>query len=480
MYNLKVMIFAFVVFSGIAFVSCNKKFDAPGAPIDPSLTATISIKDLKALHTVAGQLDVIDGDLIIAGLVVANDQAGNLYKELIIQDGTGAIKLMLNANNLYNTYPVGRRVFVKCKGLCLSDYNKQPQLGIKATVAGIPSIESIPTALISKFVVGGSLNNPVTPLVVSINDLSTSMQDPYLGALIQINECEFSISDTSKTYSDTSAYKENVSLNLKTCSGGSIIIRTSGYAKFAGINVPNGNGTLTAIYTLYNTTKQLVIRDTSDVQFSGPRCGSGPVTLTSIADIRSIFTGTKTNIPSGKKITGIVISDRTTANLQNQNLVLQQGNGLSGIVVRFSTAHSFDLGDSLDINVSGNELSEFNGWLQVNGVTLSSAVKVGSGKTITPRIATLPDINSNFEAWESTLITTGAVALSGGTSGTYKGSVLLSAGGSTLTLFTSNSATFAATSYPSSASSVTGYLTQFNSTKQMQVRNPVAPLNDVK
>jgi hypothetical protein len=306
------------------------------------------------------------------------------------------------------------------------------------------------------------------------------MQDPYLGDLIQINECEFSISDTSKTYSDTSAYKENVSLNLKTCSGGSIIIRTSGYAKFAGINVPNGNGTLTAIYTLYNTTKQLVIRDTSDVQFSGPRCGSGPVTLTSIADIRSIFTGTKTNIPSGKKITGIVISDRTTANLQNQNLVLQQGNGLSGIVVRFSTAHSFDLGDSLDINVSGNELSEFNGWLQVNGVTLSSAVKVGSGKTITSRIATLPDINSNFEAWESTLITTGAVALSGGTSGTYKGSVLLSAGGSTLTLFTSNSATFAATSYPSSASSVTGYLTQFNSTKQMQVRNPVAPLNDVK
>ncbi|MEO7209400.1 MAG: choice-of-anchor J domain-containing protein, partial [Chitinophagaceae bacterium] len=45
---------------------------------------------------------------------------------------------------------------------------------------------------------------------------------------------------------------------------------------FASYNLPNGNGPITAIYTIYGTTKQLYIRDTADTPFYGLRCdGSG-------------------------------------------------------------------------------------------------------------------------------------------------------------------------------------------------------------
>lgn len=459
--------------------SCKKTFDEPPGPSDPALTPTHTIKQLRAMHTVSGAFDVINSDVIISGVVVANDKSGNLYKEIYIQDGTAGINVLLDANGLYNSFPVGRKVFIKCNGLCLSDYNRLPQLGIKATVAGVPSIQAIASNLIDQYLVGGSLNNPVVPKVVTVAQLTTNMSDDNLGTLVQLNNYEFLTSDTSKTFADTSAYKNSVNLTVKGCAGGTnIIIRSSGYANFAGVSAPNGNGTLTAIYTLFGSTKQLIIRDTSDVQFNNFRCGQGPTTVMNTADLRALYTGTTTSAPDGKRITGVVISDRSTNNENNQNLYLQQGTGLAGIVVRFDAPHSFNLGDSIDVNVSQQELSEFNSLLQVNQVPLSYATRISTGKTITPRNVTLAQLTTNSETWEATLVKTGAVALTGGTGGTYSGNVVMN-DGATYTLRTSTAATFAGQTYPAAAASVTGYVSQFGASYELHMRNPGGTVNDV-
>ena len=238
--------------------SCKKKFDEPPAPVDPDLTVTHTIAQLKAMHTVAGALDVINTDMIIAGTVIANDKSGNLYKNIYIQDATGALQLMLDANGLFNQFPVGRKVFVKVKGLCLSDYNNMIQLGIRAVVSGTPSIQAIASNIIGQYVIGGSVNNPVTTKPVTLAQLNTDMQDPLLGTLIELTDFEFS--DTTKTYSDTSSYRNDLNLTIKNCDGLNIIIRTSGYANFAGVKVPGGNGKITALYTVFRTTRQLVLR----------------------------------------------------------------------------------------------------------------------------------------------------------------------------------------------------------------------------
>jgi len=252
--------------------SCKKSFDNPPGPSDPNIVANTSIRALKAMHTTPGALDLITTDIIISGIVVADDKSGNLYKQIYIQDETGGIQVLLEATGLFGTYPVGRRVFIRCNGLCISDYNNTMELGVKAYINGVPSVETIPGALINQYLIGGSLNNPVTPITVTLSQLSTApgMQSPYIGALIQLDDYEFA--DTTVTYSDTSAYKNTTNLNIKNCAGQTIILRTSGYADFAGQRVAAGHGSIAAIYTVFGTTRQLILRDPSDVKFNDGRC----------------------------------------------------------------------------------------------------------------------------------------------------------------------------------------------------------------
>lgn len=262
-------------------VSCNKKFDEPPfsstntgiTGTDPNITVNTTIKALKARHTVAGAYDEITTDVTISGVVIADDKSGNIYKTLYIQDTTGAIAVLLDANSLYGTYPVGRKVFISCKGLTVTDYNGMMQLGIKATINGSPSVEGIPSTVISKYLTGGSFNNPVVAKSVTLSQLGTNMQDPYLGSLIQLSNYEFGKGDTSRTFADTSQYKTTTNITINDCSGtAGIIVRTSAYSNFAAVRPPKGNGTIAAIYTTFGTIKQLVLRDTSDIKFTGTRC----------------------------------------------------------------------------------------------------------------------------------------------------------------------------------------------------------------
>jgi Family of unknown function (DUF5689) len=63
-----------------------------------------------------------------------------------------------------------------------------------------------------------------------------------------------------------------MSRSLKFCTGGTIYLRTSGYADFAGIKTQTGNGIVIGIYSVFNAEKQLLLRDTSDILLTGKRC----------------------------------------------------------------------------------------------------------------------------------------------------------------------------------------------------------------
>ena len=145
----KLLMAVIIIAASGTLSSCKKNFDNPPGPSDPAIVANTSIKSLKALHTVSGAYNVITTDIIISGIVVADDKGGNIYKQLYIEDSTGGLQILLDANSLYGTFPVGRKVFIKCNGLCISDYNGTMELGIKANVAGVPSIEGVPANLIN-------------------------------------------------------------------------------------------------------------------------------------------------------------------------------------------------------------------------------------------------------------------------------------------------------------------------------------------
>src|SRR6185312_12641233 len=94
----------------------------------PDLTPTLTIAQLKSMHT-TGSNEVIVTDDIIEGTVIANDSSGNFYKQIIVEDSTAGIAINIDDYNLYTSYSEGRTVFIKLKGLILYDNNKLIELG---------------------------------------------------------------------------------------------------------------------------------------------------------------------------------------------------------------------------------------------------------------------------------------------------------------------------------------------------------------
>jgi hypothetical protein len=184
--------------------SCKREFDEP-APTGPAnIVANTTIAALKAKYTTAGTTLAIDEDLVIGGVVGMDDKSGNFYQQIAIQDETGGILLRLAGSNLYTTYPVGRKIYVKLKGLYLGDYGRMIQIGGGVDVVG-GGVTLLAPNLKDQHIIMGDYNQPLVPKVVTVAQLTTELQDPYVNTLIKLENFEFSAGDTSKTYADPTA-----------------------------------------------------------------------------------------------------------------------------------------------------------------------------------------------------------------------------------------------------------------------------------
>jgi uncharacterized membrane protein (DUF441 family) len=445
--------------------ACNKKFDEPdGTFVDPNLPVTMTLKELKALLPTAGTVVEITDDKIIAGIVVADDRSGNFYKSIAIQDASGGISIRLDGTNTFNSYPVGRRIYIKVKGLCIGEYGGMVQLGAIDNSSSTLKQTPIPQNLFDQYIVKGSLGNTITPKVITnFGDLVTTLQDSVQNTLIQFSDFQVIAADTSKTFGDPNLTTSAVNINLQNCSGNSIILRSSSYSNFAGINVPNGKGTITAIYTFFNGTKQLLIRDTSDIQFKDPRCGSGVSTslvYKTIQEIRALGSGA--TIPASTGIKGIIVSN--TANEANGNYRIQDASGY-GIQLRFPSINpNFALNDSVKIDLSNLAISTFNGDLQINNVVNSE--KAGTGSVV-PRATTVTQIGTNINNWSSTVVTLSNVTIAQTSTNSAGINYDVTDASGTIVSFVR---TALGVSLPATATSFTGYVSLYNGTPQITIR----------
>ncbi|MBE7179526.1 MAG: hypothetical protein INR69_24195, partial [Mucilaginibacter polytrichastri] len=453
--------------------------------IPPNITANTTIAALKQMH-VSGQVDSLSTDIVIGGVVIANDSSGNFYKQIILQDSTGGIAVSIDDYNLYATFPIGRKVYVKAKGLFMSEDAGLLYLGGSPAADG--TVSGIASRLKDLYVVKAETNVPVTPAVVSIADLRNN-PTKYMYTLVQFNNFEVKDSDTTKTWANaTPTSKTDANIIVKGCgSNDTMIIRSSGYSNFANVFVPKGNGTLTAVYAYYKSpyngriTPQVIIRDTSDVQFKGTRCdGTEPpptsnATLISIKDLRAKYQ-TGGIIIGNYKIGGVVISDASSKNISSGSFVLQDGD--HGISVYYGGTISYAVGDSVVVDVTGDSLLSYRGSLEakVNTRGVTPPSPVASNKTVTPVDITIAALNSALSDIEFTLVKIHSATASGSPA-TFGGSKTLTDASGNTALYTSPGsatsagATFASTPLPSGAKDWVGYGSFFNSTKQFQIRN---------
>jgi len=447
--------------------SCVKNdFDAPAtANVDPDLAVSMSISELQGLA--AGTTPVmITTNEIIAGVVIADDLSGNFYKEVIIQDSTAAIAIQIDQSNFNTLFPIGRRVYVKCKGLVIADDGDGNfQLGI----TDLQTVGRIPSGLVPKYLVGGKWGIPVSPKTVTIANVGNEPTQ----TLIRLLDVEFISGDAGQPYANA-ATQQSQNRTIEDCSGNQADLYSSGYANFAGLSTPTGKGTMVAVYKQYSGAPELEIRNAEDVIMNEARCGGGTGdtvgtgALMTVADVRAAYTGGSAAFVSGTKIRGVVISDKTTANITANNLILQDGS--AGIIVRFTAPNTFSLNDSLEVDLSGDSLQTFQQGLEVNYVSSAAVTVLGTG-TISPNIVTTSAVAANLGTLESTLLKITGATLTGGTSGTYSGSVTITDATGTLILYTRGGATFSGTSYPTGTVSVTGFLSNFNGTPELIIRS---------
>lgn len=434
------------------FNGCVKReFDAPPVEELPSLAATHTLADIISRHTIGGTATQIADSVILAGIVTADDRSGNFYKNIVIQDATAGIQIRVDATSVFNNYPIGRQVFIKAKGLYIGDYNGVPQISGNAAGDGIAE------ALLPSYLVGGQRGMTVVPTPKTI----ATITDADINTLIRLDSVQFAAADQAQPYANGVAHT-SMNRNIESCDGATVILRSSGYAEFANQSTPTGKGSIIAVVGAFNSTKQLYIRELTDVDMSASRCGASANPMT-ITDLRAAYQGTSIKAPAAL-ISGIVISDKNAGNMDAKNLVIQ--NGQSGITVRFDAAHTANLGDSVSLVIGNDSLKQYNGLLQVYA-TVANLTVISTGNVVAPRVTTTSALAANADAWESTLVQIQNATVA---SGTFSGNHTVTDATGTVTLYTRTAANFASSNIPSGTVAVTGILSDFSG-NQLLMRN---------
>ena len=459
----------------LLMIACNKKFDVPPINTDPDVPVNMTIAELKSRYQGVGIFQTITEDKTITGIVTADDRSGNFFKQVVIQDETGAIPVLLDGNNVYTSYPVGRRVFVKLNGMMLGDYGGTVQLGLDSfrSDAGYLNVGRIPMAQFDQFIIKGSYGNTVTPVVITPADLSTNITNRLQSMLVQFDHFQFADGDTSKTYADPEKKISAVNFTMKNCEKKTMVLRNSSYAGFAALKVPGGNGSIVGINSIFNGTQQLFIRDTGDIHFNEPRCGTGPLVPTTIAALRQLYQGA--GVEMGRyAVGGTVISDPDSKNMASGTVLLQSGD--RGIAVYFGGSATYHAGDSIVLNLSdADSLISYRGSLELKlNKDFVKPAPVATGKKVTPAVKTINAVSTMLDLplgdpgnFESTLI---RIEQAGADPGRFSGSHVLADATGSIELYTQTGAVFALQTIPAGTQAWTGYAGNFNTNKQFSIR----------
>ena len=214
---------------------------------------------------------LVDKDIKIKGRVTANDIRGNIYKQFMIQDETGAIIVAVNESGISGYLAEGQEIVLDLKGLYIGGYRQQPEIGAPYNGNSIGRMQKDVFQKHFKFT--GSGLQSVQPIIFDIN----MDKNDNCGKLVTLKGVTFSDANGTNTFApgDGSATVTGGCVNrgLTGFSTSKLVIRTSTYAKFAANKLPYDEVNkrpqvvnITGIATRYSNTWQILIRKESDIE----------------------------------------------------------------------------------------------------------------------------------------------------------------------------------------------------------------------
>lgn len=240
----------------------------------------ISIADLKTQFATIINSDngykQIEKDMMIKAVVTGNDVSGNIYNQVSVQDASGAIIIAINGSGLSGYLPVGQEILVNLKGLYIGSYKKLPQIGgvntkLSDGSLGMGKIERAIWNEHFKILNPGEADaSTVVPEEFDLTKLTdAAYMEANVGKLMTLKKVKFASANGTNVWApdDTNTSLELIDAETgKKISSSNLVVRNSGYSKFANEVVPQGVFDITGIFTRYNNTWQIVLRSTDDLK----------------------------------------------------------------------------------------------------------------------------------------------------------------------------------------------------------------------
>ena len=200
--------------------------------------------------------------------MISSDETGNIYKTISLQDSpenpTVGIQIEIDGGNLYNEYPLGARIQISLKGLVVAKDRGVMKIG---SVDPNFAVGRIKVAEMKKYIF--KTCDPVKQIQPKVvNSLAEALLPGNVNTLVTINNVQFKQPEVDLTYSVSGTTVNRVLIDK---TGKETDLRNSGYAKWFDEALPTKSGSITVIVSMYNSSYQLFIRDTKDVNFTQDR-----------------------------------------------------------------------------------------------------------------------------------------------------------------------------------------------------------------
>ena len=205
----------------------------------------------------------ITDDWQLQVVVNGNDEGGNLYKQISVQDPTGAIIVGINGSNLYPYMPVGQQLLINLKGLHIGGYRKQAQIGALYKGSSIGRMDTDVWEQHVRVLKEGEIEAKVDTVDFDEN------ADKYIlsGRIVKLSGVTISGEGTQVLAPEDGSVTLSSNCANRLINGkSSLVLRTSSYSKFANRAIPKGKADVYGVCTRYNNTWQILMRTESDLQ----------------------------------------------------------------------------------------------------------------------------------------------------------------------------------------------------------------------
>ena len=205
----------------------------------------------------------ITDDWQLQVVVNGNDEGGNLYKQISVQDPTGAIIVGINGSNLYPYMPVGQQLLINLKGLHIGGYRKQAQIGALYNGRSIGRMDTDVWEQHVRLLKEGEIEAKVDTVDFDEN------ADKFIlsGRIVKLSGVTISGEGTQVLAPDDGSVALSSNCANRLINGkSSLVLRTSSYSKFANRAIPKGKADVYGVCTRYNNTWQILMRTESDLQ----------------------------------------------------------------------------------------------------------------------------------------------------------------------------------------------------------------------